>query len=524
MAVVVTTYDYAGFLPDALDSIVAQTVPASEIIVIDDGSRDDPAAIVRKYPGVRLKRIENGGLANARNVGAQMAQSEFIIFLDADDVLLPEAIAAGIGCMQLNPGAGLVYGGYRLVDAKLQNAEVADIKRIGPRAYHDLLTANMICMHGTVLYDSAKLAEIGGFDPWAERCEDYDVYLRMAKRHRIASHGRIVADYRAHRHNMSAAIGNQLDWAKRVHARHRPPDDDPEARAEWEAGRQFWTRGFAHSVWSSRPGLPPAQRWAQRAEMMGIAPRMTVTSALRGAMIALLPDRAVQALRKIRRMNLSPRLGGVDFGDFANIKPLSAGFGYRRGLPVDRLYIEDFLAANAAAITGRVLEVGDAAYSSRLGRDVSAQDVLNLRSDNPATTIVGDLSQAGVLPAGAYDCQVITQTLHLIYDLEAAVRQLHAALKPGGTVLATVPGISPIDPGEWGATWYWSLTEASARRLFDDVFGAGNVEIAVQGNAFAATSFLQGVSVEDLEEDWLRERDPSYPVVIAIRARKPDGG
>lgn len=522
VAVVITTFNHAEFLGDALASVFSQTRPADEVIVVDDGSLDDPAAVVARFPTVRLARFANAGLSTARNRGAELADSDYVIFLDADDVLRPQAIEAGLACMAANPGAGFVYGGYRLVDAELKNAAPADLKRVGPRAYYDLLNANMIGMHGAVLYDRKKLLRCGGFDPSLERCEDYDMYLRMAERHRVASHSEPVADYRIHSGNMSASVGMQLTWAIDVHTRNRPAAGNPEALAEWEAGQRFLKRGFSHAVWSSRPGMPAGRRWAQRAEMMSIAPRMVSIAALRQFVISHLPQPIVSRLRQIRRMTLSPRRGGVNFGDFARIAPLSAGFGYKRGTPVDRWYVEDFLARHAGDIAGHVLEIGDASYSRRFGANISRQDVLNLRPDQPETTIVGDLAEAGVLEEASFDCMIVTPTLHLIYDLRAAVRQLHRALRPGGVVLATVPGISPVDPGEWGETWYWTLTGHSARRLFEEEFGADNVEVEVEGNAFAATCFLQGVALEDVGENWLRPADPSYPVIVAIRARRPN--
>ena len=98
--------------------------------------------------------------------------------------------------------------------------------------------------------------------------------------------------------------------------------------------------------------------------------------------------------------------------------------------------------------------------------------------------------RGGVLPPAAFDCLVLTQTLHLVYDLASAVRQMHRALRPKGVVLLTVPGISRIDRGEWRESWCWSLTEASARRMFSDVFGTDQVEVETHGNVFAAVAFL----------------------------------
>jgi SAM-dependent methyltransferase len=206
-------------------------------------------------------------------------------------------------------------------------------------------------------------------------------------------------------------------------------------------------------------------------------------------------------------------------GDFGSPRPVSRHFGYDRGTPVDRFYIEDFLSAHARDLVGRALEVGASTYCERYGTGIEQQDVLHVSAGTGAT-VVGDLAAPTTLPDDSFDCMVLTQTLHLIYDLEAAVRHIHRALRAGGTVLATVPGVSSVDTGEWGGSWMWSLTEHSARRLFERSFGQGRVDVAIYGNVYAATCFLQGLAVEDVDPDRLRVRDPAYPVIVAVRARR----
>lgn len=225
---------------------------------------------------------------------------------------------------------------------------------------------------------------------------------------------------------------------------------------------------------------------------------------------------ASSLLAKVRR-----RLAGaaVDFGSFATTAPMSREFGYDRGRPVDRYYIESWLERHAWDIRGWALEVGDATYCRRFGgARVTRQEVLHVHANAPGATLTGDLAAGGVLPAGGLDSIVLTQTLHLIYDLRAAVAELHRGLAPGGVALVTVPGISPIDANEWGASWCWSLTAHSARRLFEEAFGAGKVQVEAFGNVYAATAFLQGLAFEDVDRRKLDVRDPCYPVIVAIRA------
>jgi hypothetical protein len=87
-------------------------------------------------------------------------------------------------------------------------------------------------------------------------------------------------------------------------------------------------------------------------------------------------------------------------------------------------------------------------------------------------------------------------------------------------LLATAPGISQIDKYEWARTWYWSFTQLSVKRLFDESFVEANISIEAHGNVLAATSFLHGIAVEELERGKLDYNDPAYPVTIAVRARK----
>ncbi len=207
-----------------------------------------------------------------------------------------------------------------------------------------------------------------------------------------------------------------------------------------------------------------------------------------------------------------------------NGEPLSRNFGWERGTPVDRLYIERFLEDHRDDIRGRVLEIGDDAYSRKFGGDrITHQSVLNYDPNARHTTITGDLADPSVLPTEAFDCIVLTQTLHLLFDVHAAVDQLQRSLVPGGVLLMTVPGISPIDPHEWRNTWHWSLTEHSVSRLMNEHFG-DDFSVIHYGNLFAATAFLHGAVLEEIDVSKLEPADPVYPVVVAARARKPAAG
>ena len=216
-----------------------------------------------------------------------------------------------------------------------------------------------------------------------------------------------------------------------------------------------------------------------------------------------------------------PLPGKVELGDLNRTTPLSKVFGYDRGGPVDRYYIEIFLQKNSGLIRGRALEVGDNEYTLKFGCNrVIQSDILHVDERNKSATFIGDLSNAPHLPDNSFDCIVLTQTLHLIYDHIGALRTCYRILKPGGTLLLTVPGISHIDQGEWMDYWLWAYTRASITKLLSEVFEAEKIVIQTHGNVLAATAFLFGMGATELPAKKLDDHDPHYQLIITAIATK----
>jgi SAM-dependent methyltransferase len=229
--------------------------------------------------------------------------------------------------------------------------------------------------------------------------------------------------------------------------------------------------------------------------------------------------RLARKLRTTRRRVPRARIGQVDFGDFTETSPISRSFGFDRGKPVDRWYIERFLAAHASDIRGRVLEVAGREYTERFGGDaITRSDVLHVEEGHDAT-IVGDLETGRGIPAGSFDAIVLTQTLQFVFDVRAAARALYGALSPGGVLLLTATGISQVsrhDADRWGD--YWRFTVQSLERVLGEQFGAANVEVRAHGNVKVATAFLQGLSSQDLRTADLEVDDPDYELLLTARA------
>lgn len=208
--------------------------------------------------------------------------------------------------------------------------------------------------------------------------------------------------------------------------------------------------------------------------------------------------------------------------ELRRLTPYSRSFGFDRGKPVDRFYIEDFLARFASDVRGDVLEIGDSGYTRRFGGEqVAHADVLDERRDNPNATLNADLVDGAGIESARFDCVILTQTLQFLFEPGRAAGTVARILKPGGVVLATVPGISQISrfdmdrEGDW-----WRFTTRSASRLFADAFPGGHVHVEAYGNVMSAIAFLHGLACEELARNELELRDPDYELLIAIRAVK----
>ena len=228
-------------------------------------------------------------------------------------------------------------------------------------------------------------------------------------------------------------------------------------------------------------------------------------------------------LNRIFSSNKKPVAGGPI--DWRQVTPISSQFGIDRGQPIDRYYIERFLQAHKKDIQGRILEIGDARYTREFGENrVTQSDILHAVPGNDAATLVGDLATGNGIPLGVYDCLLLIQTLPFIYEVKSAVAHAKAALKPGAVLLATLPGISQIsryDMDRWGD--FWRFTDASAKRLFGEVFGPANVTVTTHGNVLAACAFLHGLAAHELEPSELESQDPDYQLLITVRAVKGAG-
>ena len=202
------------------------------------------------------------------------------------------------------------------------------------------------------------------------------------------------------------------------------------------------------------------------------------------------------------------------------MEPFSKCYGLDRGTPIDRVWLEQFLSAHAEDIRGDVLEVRDPSYTRAFGgAAVCRSGVVDIDPSNPMANIVADLGQRDSLPAGEFSCFILTQTLQLIPDLEAAIANAWRALRPGGVLLASVPTVAKVDPDS--PHDLWRMTPEGLSQVVSRSRPWAEVSVVGYGNMLTAMALLMGVAAEELRPAELRSHDPAFPVIACARARKP---
>jgi len=245
VSVVITSYNHGRFLAEAIETVRAQTRRATEVIVVDDGSTDNTHAVASRYDDIIYLWQENSGLAAARNAGLRSSTSDCIVFLDADDRLRPNALESGLQCLRTHPNSFFTIGGYRTISA--DGTPVREFDPPKELTYESLLACNGIAMNAAVMFRRSALEAIGGFDSTLRSCEDYDLYLRLARTYDSCMNAEIVAEYRRHASNMSNDVPLMLRGALLA---LRKQADCLRASAHsldvYKRGRHTWKKYYSH--------------------------------------------------------------------------------------------------------------------------------------------------------------------------------------------------------------------------------------------------------------------------------------
>lgn len=532
VSVVITCYNHAKYLPEAIDSILAQGVADVEIVLVDDGSTDDTKTVAFRYKTVKYVYQKNQGLSAARNTGIKESKGDYLVFLDADDWLMPESLETNSRILDENPEAAFVFGAHKLFFESTGNVGHVRKKNLHNYYQHFLEDGNFIGMHATVMYRRWVFDHFL-YDTSLKACEDYDIYLKITRRFPVIHHDGFIATYRFHDTNMSGNTPLMIESALDVLSRQEQNLKDTTEKKCFKKGLRFWKLYYSDLIYKdlffSKTG--PRNWMNNEREMLWkhskkLYLKALVKKSLMPYVSSIKRRVPIFLLRALHKAGLyggfMPPIGKVKLGDLNRTFPLSTSFGYDRGGPVDRYYIEGFLNEEKDKVAGRVLEIADNEYTLKFGGNkVTKSDILHIDDSNDKATIIGDLTNAPHIDDNTFDCFILTQTLHLIYDYKKAIETAYRILKPGGVLLVTVPGITQIDRGDWYKHWLWSFTETVIRKIFSEVFPVENTEVASYGNVLSATAFLYGMGLSELKKEQLDYNDPHYQVIISVKAVKP---
>ncbi len=507
-------------LLERLEMLRRQDIGELLIVLVSAGERDDmsrrvlaSAAAATDVVHVEAPAASSGsglpgsGLPAAalRNAGVEAAVAEAVFFLEPGFDLEPGYCRRALEALAADPALDFVTGPQAAAAG-----EAAAPSDIGLPA----LLGHPEAIHPAAVFRRRLWEDLGGFDERLEMSppapqgvqsalEMYDFWLRAVER---------------------GARGTVLDDARQAGPLVRPLPAAGElgdrSRLRREVRLPALTAVFAkhRPLFEADPAavLIPRERQLQELSVRRRA----------------LHQRRARAVEEVERLNgeirgltAELRLHGrdrVEWGDLRRTTPISSEWGTDRGKPIDRRYIEEFLAAHAGDIRGAVLEVQEGDYTRDFGGErVEHSDVVDFNPDNPRATIVADLRRAAAIPPASYDCFILTQTVHVIDDMRAALAECARILKPGGVLLLTFPCLSRVclEYGDDGD--FWRLTEAGARRLVYEVFPPEQVSTRSYGNVMTAAAFLYGLACDELRDEEFDAYDPFHPVLVGVRAVKP---
>jgi peptidoglycan/xylan/chitin deacetylase (PgdA/CDA1 family)/glycosyltransferase involved in cell wall biosynthesis len=493
IAAVVTCRDLGRFLDEALDSVERQTRPADEIVVVDDNSED----IYTRQVVARLARSgtyvvagPGRGASAARNLGARLTSADYLVWVDADDVLDRDYFRAAADCLDRQSDLDFVSCAMRAF------GDASYTWTPAPPTFVDAVATGGV-PHASTMVRRTLWDRIGGFDEALPTFELLDFWASALE----AGARGVILDSPLLNYRVRPGSGYRRSLADGTYRARLAHFYDKHRRAVERHGLELIL---------AKDAFNEGQRQYRQALKSKVA---SLESELRQLGSDIANAAAQDESRGAAR---------VRWGDFDRLAPFSPRWGRDRGTPIDRYYIEQFIEAHRDDIRGRVLEVREPMYTDRFGGEqVTARDVVDRDPANPRATIVADLRNAGALADGAFDCIVLTQTLQLVDDLAAVMRECARLLAPGGALLATAPSVIRVDDQAGLDGDFWRFTAASARNLLAGAFPVDAFEVATFGNVKACAAFLYGLPMEEIARADLDYSDPHFPLVVAMRAVRP---
>lgn len=249
VTVVITCFNHAQYLPRAIESALNQTHKSVEVVVVDDGSSDNTSEVATSYRGVKYVYQKNAGLSAARNTGIANSTGDYLLFLDADDWLLPEGIETNLAYFPEGQKIGFVSGNYLsfyTTDGSQKKME----RKISQAPYADLLLRNHVKMHASVLFPH-WVFNVVQYDTSLRSSEDWDLYLRITRNHPIVQHEKPIAVYRRLGSSMSRNNTVMLETGLKVLEKQIPFAKSSLERKNLVKGQRHIAEKFSKRTYSN---------------------------------------------------------------------------------------------------------------------------------------------------------------------------------------------------------------------------------------------------------------------------------
>ncbi len=263
ISIIIPCYNHGSYLHEALESVFSQQYEAIEIVVVDDGSTDNTKAVAEKYEEVKYIYQDNKGLSAARNTGIKNSAGDLLVFLDADDWLLPGALKLNLSFFKSHPDVAFVSGGFKSVIMD-SGESIDNTYEVESDHYINFLRNNFIGMHATVMYQRWVIKEFC-FNEALPVCEDYDLYLRISKKYPVYPHTQLIAAYRKHSTNMSSNIPKMLRGVLHVLQSQKKNLDNILEKKAYAAGKKIWKEYYSTELYNN---LKENKRAATSAELL----------------------------------------------------------------------------------------------------------------------------------------------------------------------------------------------------------------------------------------------------------------
>lgn len=510
VSVILTFFNAEKFIQEAVDSVLAQTYENWELLLVDDNSTDCSAEVALQYAERDLNKVKylthnegrRIGLSASRNLGIHKSRGEYLAFLDADDVWLPQKLQEQVSILLLYREAAMVYGPAQVWYSWTGNPKDFDrdyLQALGVPVNTLIRPPTLVPLFlksegdtpcpSSIMVKREAAENVAWFEEdFPGLYEDQVFTSKMCLESPVFVASDCLCKYRQHSQSMVAT-------AKRGHAAARM------RFLKWLANYVAERNVRNVEVWGAIRGQ--LRLW----RLLSIHPTIE--------RIAEYASRGLAWLRWLKP-HLNPPLLKARVRSTMGLQPLDQKVSFDHGLPIERYYVERFLQESSSDIRGRCLEFQDFGYVLHFGSDRVTRLVILYEGKGVGSEAI-DLATWSRIQSESYDCIICVNILNKVLDLDKAITELHRILERDGVLLVSVPQLTKY---AYESHDFWRFTARGLRMLLAKAFGEENVAVMSYGNSLLAAGEMRGLAAEAFTKSELDYSDPLFSIEVCAKAVK----